>query len=137
MENDLPQDGDTTDHSWSMTRTDLSRQGGVRVLVPHTVRHELRNHLPGGGDLRSVGRPVFSEMPTAGVGFGFAVVEDPAAAGVPAGAGEYGWHSAASTICWVDPAEELTALFFTQLVPSGAHQLHGRLRQLVNQAPAD
>lgn len=112
---------------------------GVRVLGSHTVRYALRNHLPGGRDLKAVGRPVFAEMPTAGVGFGlgFAVVEDPAAAGVPASAGEYGWHSAASTIFWVDPVEELTVLFFSQLMPSSAHQLHGRLRQLVNQALVD
>ncbi|MFD7895531.1 serine hydrolase domain-containing protein [Streptomyces sp. NPDC059743] len=112
---------------------------GERILGPRTVRHMRRNHLPGGGDLHSVGRPVFSEMPTAGVGFGlgFAVVEDPAAAGVPAGPGEYGWHSAAGTIFWVDPVERLTVLFFTQLMPSSAHPLHSRLRQLVNQALVD
>ncbi|MFJ4840101.1 serine hydrolase domain-containing protein [Streptomyces sp. NPDC088746] len=112
---------------------------GERILGPRTVRHMLRNHLPGGGDLHSVGRPVFSEMPTAGVGFGlgFAVVEDPAAAGVPAGAGEYAWHSAAGTIFWVDPVEQLTVLFFTQLMPSSVHPLHSRLRQLVNQALID
>ncbi|MFF3031939.1 serine hydrolase domain-containing protein [Streptomyces rubiginosohelvolus] len=112
---------------------------GQRILGPRTLRHMLRNHLPGGADLHSVGRPVFSEMPTAGVGFGlgFAVVEDPARAGVVASPGEYGWHSAAGTIFWVDPKERLTALFFTQLMPSSAHPLHGRLRQLVNQAVVD
>ncbi|MFF2751447.1 serine hydrolase domain-containing protein [Kitasatospora sp. NPDC058048] len=123
-------------HRFSQMLLGEGEYQGVRVLGRHTLRHALRNHLPGGGDLKSVGRPVFSEMPTAGVGFGlgFAVVQDPAAAGVPASAGEYGWHSAASTIFWVDPAERLTVLFLTQLMPSSAHQLHGRLRQLVNQA---
>ncbi|WP_031511970.1 serine hydrolase domain-containing protein [Streptomyces sp. NRRL F-5123] len=112
---------------------------GARVLGPRTVRHMLRNHLPGGADLASVGRPVFSEMPTSGVGFGlgFAVVEDPAAAGVPASPGEYAWHSVAGTVFWVDPVEEITVLFFTQLMPSSAHPLHSRLRQLVNQALVD
>ncbi|MFH8798779.1 serine hydrolase domain-containing protein [Streptomyces sp. NPDC017936] len=112
---------------------------GQRVLGPRTVRHMRRNHLPGGKDLHTVGRPVFSEMPTAGVGFGlgFAVIEDPAAAGVPANPGEYAWHSAAGTVFWVDPEAELTAVFLTQLMPSSAHPLHSRLRQLVNQALAD
>ncbi|MFF8958300.1 serine hydrolase domain-containing protein [Streptomyces sp. NPDC014894] len=123
-------------HRFSQMLLGEGSYDGVRVLGPRTVRHMLRNHLPGGADLHAVGRPVFSEMPTAGVGFGlgFAVVEDPARAGVLASPGEYGWHSAAGTVFWVDPVERLTVLFFTQLMPSSAHPLHGRLRQLVNQA---
>ncbi|MFC0531489.1 serine hydrolase domain-containing protein [Phytohabitans kaempferiae] len=109
---------------------------GTRVLGPRTVAYMTRNHLPGGADLAAVGRPVFAEMPWAGVGFGlgFAVVLDSAATKVPSSDGEYGWHSAASTIFWVDPAEELTAVFLTQLMPSSALPLHSRLRQFVHQA---
>lgn len=30
--------------------------------------------------------------------------------------GEYGWGGAANTVFWVDPCEQLTWLFFTQLL---------------------
>ena len=49
-------------------------------------------------------------------------------------AGEFSWGGAASTAFWVDPAEELTACFFTQLLPSSAHPIRSELRQLVYQA---
>ena len=44
---------------------------------------------------------------------------------------------AASTAFWVDPAEQLTALFFTQLRPSSTYPLRPQLRQLVYQALTD
>jgi hypothetical protein len=40
----------------------------------------------------------------------------------------------ASTAFWVDPAEELTVLLFTQLAPSSVHPLRPQLRQLVYSA---
>jgi len=49
-------------------------------------------------------------------------------------AGEFAWGGAASTAFWVDPAEELTAMFFTQLLPSSTHPIRQHLRQLVYQA---
>ena len=48
--------------------------------------------------------------------------------------GEFAWGGAASTAFWVDPAEELTAMFFTQLMPSSTHPIRQHLRQLVYQA---
>jgi CubicO group peptidase (beta-lactamase class C family) len=48
--------------------------------------------------------------------------------------GELSWGGAASTAFWLDPAEELTVSFFTQLIPSSAHPIRSQLRQLVYQA---
>ena len=48
--------------------------------------------------------------------------------------GEFAWGGAASTAFWVDPAEELTAMFFTQLMPSSTHPIRQHFRQLVYQA---
>ena len=48
--------------------------------------------------------------------------------------GEYGWGGAASTVFWVDPAEELTVLFFTQLLPSTTYPIRRQLKQLVHSA---
>ncbi len=45
--------------------------------------------------------------------------------------GLYYWGGVASTAFWVDPAEELTAMLFTQLMPSSTYPLRPQLRQLV------
>ncbi len=112
---------------------------GTRILGPRTVAYMTRNHLPGGADLEEYGRPLFAETPYDGVGFGlgFSVVEDPAKQKVPASKGEFAWGGAASTAFWVDPVEEITAIFMTQLLPSGTHPIRTQFRQLVAQAIVD
>jgi CubicO group peptidase (beta-lactamase class C family) len=109
---------------------------GTRLLSPRTVSYMARNHLPGGPDLETFGRPLYAESPFRGVGFGlgFAVVIDPAAGKAISSEGEFSWGGAASTTFWIDPAEELTVSFFTQLLPSSAHPIRPQLRQLVYQA---
>jgi CubicO group peptidase (beta-lactamase class C family) len=110
---------------------------GVRLLGPRTVRFMARNHLP--GDLEAFGRPLFAETTFEGVGFGlgFSVVEDPVVGRYPSSRGELAWGGAASTAFWVDPAEELTVLFFTQLLPSSTYSIRPQLHQLVHQALLD
>ncbi len=117
----------------------LARGGeldGVRLLGPRTVRYMASNHLPGGADLTAFGRPLFSETTFDGVGFGLgvSVTIDPVAAKVPGSVGDFGWGGAASTAFWVDPVEDITGLFLTQLLPSSAHPLRSQLKQLVRQA---
>jgi CubicO group peptidase (beta-lactamase class C family) len=109
---------------------------GARLLSSRTVAYMSRNHLPGNLDIEQFGRPINAESPQRGVGFGlgFAVVIDPAAGKVVVSDGELSWGGAASTAFWIDPAEELTATFFTQLIPSSAHPIRSQLRQLVYQA---
>lgn len=109
---------------------------GVRLLGPRTVRLMASNHLPGNVDLEEFGRPLFAEMPFNGHGFGlgFSVLQDPVAAKTLASAGEIAWGGAASTAFWVDPDEDITALFFTQLLPSSTHPIRQELRALVYQA---
>lgn len=109
---------------------------GARLLSPRTVAYMTRNHLPGGADLEEYGRPVFAEIPFDGVGFGlgFAVIQDPVKHRSISSQGEFNWGGAASTAFWVDPVEELTVVFLTQLLPSNAHPIRTQLRQLVYQA---
>jgi CubicO group peptidase (beta-lactamase class C family) len=109
---------------------------GVRLLSPRTVAYMGRNHLPGNQDLATFGRPLNAESPQVGTGFGlgFAVVIDPPRLKVVCSEGELSWGGAASTAFWLDPAEELTVSFFTQLIPSSAHPIRPQLRQLVYQA---
>ena len=94
------------------------------------------NHLPGGVDLTEYGRPLFSETAYDGVGFGlgFSVVVDPAKAKVLRQQGEYAWGGAASTAFWVDPVEDLTVIFLTQLLPSSTHPIRPEMKALVYQA---
>ena len=123
--------------------TQLLRRGGeldgVRLLSNRTLRYMTRNHLPGGADLETFGRPLFAETTFDGVGFGlgFSVTVDPVANKVLSSPGEFAWGGAASTAFWVDPAEDITVLLFTQLFPSSTHPLRPQLRQLVYQALVD
>lgn len=112
---------------------------GTRLLGSRTVAYMTRNHLPGGADLETFGRPLFAETILTGTGFGlgFSVVDDPVAGRSLSSGGEYAWGGAASTAFWVDPAEEITVLFFTQLLPSSTHPIRPQLRQLVYQALVD
>jgi CubicO group peptidase (beta-lactamase class C family) len=112
---------------------------GARLLGSRTLAYMARNHLPGGADLESFGRRLFAETTFDGVGYGlgFAVLLDPVANKVLSSAGEFAWGGAASTFFWVDPAEQLTAIFLTQLVPSTTYPLRSELRQLVYQALVD
>ena len=112
---------------------------GTRLLGSRTVDYMVRNHLPGDADLHDFGRPLFAETPMVGTGFGlgFAVNLDAAAGKVLTSEGEFGWGGMASTVFWVDPAEEITALLFTQLMPSDTYPLRSQFRTLTYQAVVD
>jgi CubicO group peptidase (beta-lactamase class C family) len=112
---------------------------GARLLSPRTVRYMAQNHLPGGADLEEFGRPLFSETAFAGVGFGlgFSVQQDHVKYKVLSSPGEFAWGGAASTAFWIDPVEDLSVLFLTQLLPSSTHPIRTQLKQLVYQALVD
>jgi CubicO group peptidase (beta-lactamase class C family) len=59
-------------------------------------------------------------LPLMGYGFGLGsrVLLDVAASGAPGSAGEFGWAGAAKTHYWVDPEEELVAIFMAQSLMS-------------------
>jgi CubicO group peptidase (beta-lactamase class C family) len=122
---------------------ELLRRGGAydggRLLGPRTIAHMVRNHIPGNQDLETFGRPLFAETPLRGVGFGlgFSMIIDPARYGVVASLGDYSWGGAASTAFYVDPVEDITVSFYTQLLPSSTLPIRNYLRALVNQALVD
>ncbi len=113
---------------------------GVRILGRKTVELMTANHLPGGSDLQAFTMPGgYGEVGFAGMGFGLtvAVAQEPAATQVIGSPGEYMWGGAASTIFWVDPAEDLAVVFMTQLLPSGTFNFRGQLKALVYPAITD
>ena len=118
----------------------LRRKGefdGVRLLSRKTVEYMTCNHLP--GDLAALGQPSFNETTFEGIGFGlgFSVTLDPAKAKVMGSAGEYAWGGFASTAFWIDPVEDMTVIFLTQLAPSSTYPIRRELRILTYQALID
>ncbi|HTK78807.1 MAG TPA: serine hydrolase domain-containing protein [Rhizomicrobium sp.] len=115
---------------------------GVRILSPKTVELFSLNLLPG-GKLMSDMQPaenMFSEAGYAGVGFsiGCGVTMDLAKARVPGSVGEYFWGGAAATAFWIDPKEDLTVVFMTQVMGTEARlSLRRDLRTLVYASVVD
>ena len=109
---------------------------GVQILSPKTIELMATNHLPEGKDLPALSRSLFSEAMFDGIGFGlgFAVVIDPPRTLIPGSRGDFSWGGAASTYFWIDPREELTTIFMTQLMPSTTYTIRRELRTLVYSA---
>jgi CubicO group peptidase (beta-lactamase class C family) len=109
---------------------------GARLLSPKTIQLMTMNHLPNGKDLPSMSISLFSEANYGGVGFGlgFSVTLDQAKALIPGSTGDFSWGGAASTYFWIDPKEELIAIFMTQLMPSTHYPVRREFRTLVYSA---
>lgn len=103
--------------------------GDVSILKPETVELMATNHLADSVEERSF-------LPSKGqVGFGidFAVrLKPPKTVDENNGVvGEFFWDGAASTLFWVDPVNELTAVMFVQLFPYDQVKLHKNFRDAV------
>ena len=105
---------------------------GARILGPRTIEIMHMNHLASGKDLTQVALGTFSETANEGVGFGlgFASTLGQVETGT-LGAGDYYWGGAASTIFWVDPKDDLSVVFMTQLMPSGTFNFRGQLKSII------
>jgi CubicO group peptidase (beta-lactamase class C family) len=111
---------------------------GMRLVSPKTVELMTMNHLPGGSDLATMSRSLFSEATNAGTGFGlgFAVTTDVARTLVPGSAGEYYWGGMFSTAFFVDPVERIHMVFMTQFTPSMRYPIRRELKTLIYSALA-
>ena len=101
---------------------------GVRILKPSTVRMMATNAL----DPRITQRIWLPSKGSVGFGIDFAVrVSQPKDAKENRGAvGEFFWDGADSTLFWVDPANRLAAVFFTQKAPFDG-TLHHDIREAI------
>jgi CubicO group peptidase (beta-lactamase class C family) len=108
---------------------------GARILGPRTIELMHANHLPGGRDLAetAMSADISEVRPGVGFGLGFAVNLGQAQSG-GYGVGDYYWAGAASTLFWVDPREDLSVVFMTQLMPTGTYDLRGELKSLIYSA---
>ena len=97
---------------------------GVRVLSSKTIEMVTKNHV---GDLFRDGAMDF--------GFNVEIVSERSHDDRLGSVGTYGWAGAYFTRFWVDPAEDLLAVFLAQLIPyGGSSDLHAKFQALVYQA---
>lgn len=112
---------------------------GQRIIGRKTLELMTANHLPGGGDLTQHSKALFSEAENAGAGFGlgFANTIDNAATGVPGSTGDFYWGGMFSTAFFIDPVEQITMVFMTQLMPSSAYPIRREIKTMLYAALND
>jgi CubicO group peptidase (beta-lactamase class C family) len=112
---------------------------GVRILSRKSLALMTANHLPGGGDLTQHSVGVFAEDDSAGAGFGlgFAVTIDAPRTGVLCSNGDYYWGGMFSTGFFVDPVENISMVFMTQLMPSSTYAVRREIKTLIQAALDD
>ncbi len=132
----------STAHDYHQFMTMLLRGGeldGVRLVSHRTLDLMTENHLPGDADLQGFATGLFADVGNAGIGFGlgFSVMVDRIKNKSLISEGSFSWGGAASTVFWVDPDEDLTVSFYTQLLPSSTYPIRRELEQLVYQSLVD
>lgn len=95
---------------------------GVRLLSPHTIRLMVINQI---GDL-SLYKDKF--------GLGFGITTEESSAELPGPAGIFSWGGAYGTTYWIDPKENLIALFYKQVWNDPAWDTGTKFRVLVYSA---
>jgi CubicO group peptidase (beta-lactamase class C family) len=100
---------------------------GKRILSSRTVHLMTIDHLDKNMEFR----------PGLGFGLGFEVVLDQGQRGIYGSLGQFGWGGAYGSTYWVDPAEEMIVLYFTQVRPGSIVKDQLQLRALVYQALVD
>jgi CubicO group peptidase (beta-lactamase class C family) len=92
---------------------------GVRLLSRKTLRYMASDHL---ADLPHA-REGAEYLPGQGYGFGlgFAVRIAPGASIVPGSVGDFNWSGLAGTYFWIDPEEDLIAIFLMQAPEQRSH----------------
>jgi CubicO group peptidase (beta-lactamase class C family) len=110
---------------------------GVRVVTRPIVALMASDHL--GAGIQAPLSPGEQLLGTPGYtfGLGFAVREGPGVAGVPGSTGEFMWGGYGGTYFWIDPKEELVAVYMSQ-APSPIRAYYRKLfKQLVYAAIVD
>jgi CubicO group peptidase (beta-lactamase class C family) len=102
---------------------------GVRLLSPKTVEFMTSNHVEASVDRGDLYLP----GPGYGFGLGYAVRLEPGISAMAGSQGNYRWGGWAGTGIWIDPREELIAIYMMQDVASSSY-LRERFKTLVYQA---
>ena len=100
---------------------------GKHILGKKTVEFMIADHTGA-----RPGRP-----PGLGFGLGFEVRTREGDAALPGSVGEYGWAGNAGTLFWIDPKEQLIAIYMVQVNPADRVALRNRFRTMVQAAIID
>jgi CubicO group peptidase (beta-lactamase class C family) len=110
--------------------TMLANQGelsGKRLLGKQTLAFMTTDHTG-----NRPGRP-----PGLGFGLGFEVRTTTGEAALPGSVGEYGWAGNAGTLFWIDPKEQLIAIYMVQVSDPDRIALRNQFRTMVQSAIID
>jgi CubicO group peptidase (beta-lactamase class C family) len=91
------------------------------------VAAALLSHLPGGN----------TGARFQGFGLGVSVLIDLEQSPTPGSLGTFGWTGAATTLCQIDPKEQMVLLVFTQHFPHNERKLFERFLTCAYQALVD
>jgi CubicO group peptidase (beta-lactamase class C family) len=112
--------------------------GGARVLSRTSVALMTSDHF-GTRVVPTALSPgeLLMGVPGYTFGLGFMVRQAPGVAGVPGSQGEYSWAGALGTFFWVDPKEQLVAVYMSQSGGPTRAAYRRLLKDLVAQSIAD
>jgi CubicO group peptidase (beta-lactamase class C family) len=110
---------------------------GQRILSRTTVKLMTSDHLGSRLALAATPGGAVLGASTYTFGLGFAVRPSDGIAPVPGSAGDFNWGGYAGTFFWVDPKEQLVAVFMVQSAGALRGYHRALFRQLVYQAIAD
>ena len=99
---------------------------GARLLSPKTIDLMISNHI-GGIEVTLRG-------PGYGFGLGYSMLLDPGQASEGLSPGTFGWGGAYCTYFFVDPTEDMIAIFMTQIVPYGHINVRRQFSTLATQS---
>jgi len=105
---------------------------GVRILSPLSVQRMSTNLIR-----QERNNTSWHNDRALGFGLGVSVVKDPATLDTLASVGTWGWSGYASTLFFIDPAEDVMAVFMAQYVPTNQKEWWQRFTNLVYQAIVD
>ena len=97
---------------------------GQRLLGSKTIEFMTADHVGS-----RPGRP-----PGLGFGLGFEVRTSVGEAALPGSLGEYGWAGNAGTLFWIDPREQLIAIYMVQVSDGVRVMLRNQFRTMVQSA---
>ena len=100
---------------------------GKRLLGKQTLAFMTTDHVG-----NRPGRP-----PGLGFGLGFEVRTTTGEAALPGSVGEYGWAGNAGTLFWIDPKEQLVAIYMVQVSDPDRIALRNQFRTMVQSAIID
>jgi CubicO group peptidase (beta-lactamase class C family) len=101
--------------------------GGKRIIGKQTLAFMTSDHVGS-----RPGRP-----PGLGFGLGFEVRTRVGDSGLPGSVGEYGWAGNAGTLFWIDPKEQLVAIYMVQVDDNDRVYLRNQFRTMVQAAIVD